>query len=402
VEIDFNLREPWTGVNAISGVLADMYGTMGRAAIFAAQAQNEQDGVNGLKPGFTFRDQILARASLDRTLHIPRPIEGFRTTKTYAEIGVPKWQGTLEENALMMRRVLTGFGAYLFGFAEIDDNSVGPRRRLFMPKGIQFDDLEDFTTVDNIPVIPNKCNSVITIYTGQRADYPRTRVASPQNFHFNRESYEWTTQIQNFLWGLGYQAYDIGGKTQIPPWAILSGMGEYNRTHNPPGTPEGTVGNGGSMLLTDLPLPPTKPIDFGMLKFCETCSVCAEACPVGSIPLKEDVKEPTWERAMGPWSSSNDHKGYPNDGPKCAEWFLAGCGVGFVNRPIGACSICSTRCVFNHENDAWIHQMVHATLATTPMFNTFFYEMDKIAGYHDLPTDEEREAIWTAYPSVWG
>jgi reductive dehalogenase len=175
----------------------------------------------------------------------------------------------------------------------------------------------------------------------------------------------------------------------------MSGVGEYNRTHGPSALPEGEVGNRAHVLLTDLPLAPTKPIDFGVLKFCETCGRCGEACPSGAIPTRDQMKEPTWERATGGWSSSNDHKGYPNESIKCATWYFTNTVAGLARRPIGGCWICPKACVFNKEDIAWVHHMAKATVSTTSMFNKWFADMDDFAGYGDLPTDEERESIWT-------
>lgn len=407
VEIDLNLREPWTGV-AASAVIQGKYTDLGAAGVRAKQEQNRIDGAKNNRPGFTLRDQILCTASTDKAHYLNKtahPTQGLRSIATYEDIGVPKWQGSLEENAFMMRRVIAGFGAGHIGYARIDDDNVGPRLRLFHPGQIKFDsNIEDYEVEGKVTVVPSKCKNVIVIWDSGRGG---KSVASPGQFHFYQEKYEWIGKVQNFLWGLGYQSYHMGDAgntaTNVPVWGIFSGMGEYNRTHNPPVPPEGHgFGTGGIILLTDLPLPPTKPIDFGALRFCPTCGVCAEVCPAGAIPTKEEVKEPTWERATGEWSASNDHKGYPNYSPKCAEFFYTGCQAGPPGgRPQGSCGICTTRCVFTHGADVWSHQIVKATASNTTVLNSFFYQMDGYGGFHNLPTDEQRESLWTEYPDQW-
>jgi hypothetical protein len=47
----------------------------------------------------------------------------------------------------------------------------------------------------------------------------------------------------------------------------------------------------------------------------------------------------------------------------------------------GGCNICMGNCVFSHLETANVHQIVKATLGTTPMFNTFFKSMDQTFGY---------------------
>jgi epoxyqueuosine reductase len=48
---------------------------------------------------------------------------------------------------------------------------------------------------------------------------------------------------------------------------------------------------------------------------------------------------------------------------------------------VWGCNTCMANCTFSHLEDAMIHQVVKATLATTPAFNTFFKKMDVVMGY---------------------
>ena len=43
-----------------------------------------------------------------------------------------------------------------------------------------------------------------------------------------------------------------------------------------------------SKILTDLPLIPDSPIEFGVTEFCDVCMKCADLCPSRSISLGED------------------------------------------------------------------------------------------------------------------
>lgn len=398
VEIDFNLRESFTGVNAASGVLGGFHTSPEeRGQLFAQMAQNSAEGIAQNKPGWTLRDQVGAYASLDRS-HSPDssapPCWGYRQSKTHADFGVPKWQGTPEENSLMMRTIIT-LASYAYpGYVDITDNSLGDRTNLFFKNKVDFDDIDDYREDGRMLYLPRKAKYVISLMRPKSEWYGKIFAAPTAFLKFN-EQYQDETYIQNFLWGLGYKSYDVTNLSSEPPWPIMAGIGEYNRTHGPSALPEGKVGLGHLHFLTDLPLAPTKPIDFGVLKFCEDCGRCADACPAGAIPTRDEMKEPTWERATGPWSSSNDHKGYPNESIKCASWYMTNTCAGLENRPVGSCGICISACVFDKKDIAWVHQIAKATVSTTSLFNGFFASMDEFAGYGELPTDDERNSLWT-------
>jgi len=59
------------------------------------------------------------------------------------------------------------------------------------------------------------------------------------------------------------------------------------------------------MIVIDLPLAETKPIDAGMLRYCKKCKKCARTCPSGAITHKD---EPFWG-GDDPWHNKGI-KGY--------------------------------------------------------------------------------------------
>ncbi|MEQ4487959.1 MAG: reductive dehalogenase [Dehalococcoides mccartyi] len=416
VEIDLKLRTPYAGPDPATGTMASIYVTKEEtAAILASQQNNAIEGAKNNRPGFTLRDQIGAWASLDRgqTGYVKYPPEGFRTIKvTHETLGVPKWEGSETENAFMIRTFLRQFGAGAIGYARVDDDSVGPRKPLFNTH-VRLENNPDYKyDANGTFVMPEKCKYAIIIYDRSPRDpnnYRRT-VNSPQAFVSNMEKCEYGHKLQNFLWGLGYQSYWFedsttskftGTPTNV--WGILSGIGEYNRIHNTVSQPEGESGNFASILFTDLPLPTTKPIDFGALEFCKTCGICADVCPSGAIPTVEEYREPTWDRATGPWSASNDHKGYPNKSIECVKWYFSNAVTAFApsSRPVGVCRRCSSHCVFSKDRKAWIHEVVKSVVSTTPVMNSFFTKMDTLSGYSDVISDEGRAEYWHQYlPAV--
>jgi epoxyqueuosine reductase QueG len=110
-------------------------------------------------------------------------------------------------------------------------------------------------------------------------------------------------------------------------------------------------------MTTDLPLAPTKPIDFGVWKFCETCKLCGRHCFAmwDQTPVSLET-EPTYE-ITGPWNRVGVKK-YQHD------WSLCSCSE----------DSCGKVCPFNTKGDQYsvIHSIIKATIATTPVFNGFF------------------------------
>ena len=94
---------------------------------------------------------------------------------------------------------------------------------------------------------------------------------------------ELSSSLAAYIRALGYPAIPCGNDTtQSIPLAIDAGLGELGR-NGLMLTPEYGSRVRLCKVLTDLPLAPDKPIDFGLQKFCETCHACAQACPIGAV-----------------------------------------------------------------------------------------------------------------------
>ena len=104
---------------------------------------------------------------------------------------------------------------------------------------------------------------------------------------------EIAASLAAYIRALGYPAIPCGNDTlQSIPLAIDAGLGELGR-NGLMLTPEYGSRVRLCKVLTDLPLAPDKPIDFGLQKFCETCHACAQACPMGAIRNGERTTEVT-------------------------------------------------------------------------------------------------------------
>jgi ferredoxin len=96
--------------------------------------------------------------------------------------------------------------------------------------------------------------------------------------------------VANWLRGEGYDALPYGGPMAgsfllIPP-AILAGLGELGKHGS---MIHRTLGSNFRLacVLTDTPLLPDRPDEFGASDFCTSCRVCADACPPDAIAAEQ-------------------------------------------------------------------------------------------------------------------
>ncbi len=132
----------------------------------------------------------------------------------------------------------------------------------------------------------------------------------------------------------GYTAIPCKNGTGLSiPLAIDAGLGQLGRN----GlliTPEFGACVRISKVLTNMPLVPDKPIDFGVTEFCENCMRCAKTCEVEAITLGERTTEPPVETG-----NPGALKWYI-DGKKCLNyWIDSG----------ASCTACQAACPFTQS-----------------------------------------------------
>jgi len=272
----------------------------------------------------------------------------------------------------MVRSALRLFGAMSVGYNLLETNTtrklIYSSERGFKPVNT-FKDVPLATETDTERVIPNNCQWVITECNQESQELWKR---NPTNMCI-QVRYERVSQIQvrlqNFINRLGYQCLGAGHNTFgiAGAFADLAGLGEHGR-HNRVITPEYGPTVGIFRWGTDLPLVPGNPIDAGIMKFCETCGLCAESCIEGAV---SDAKEPYWE-VQGEWNSPG-HKCWYEDSRKCraGKMLPEACRAGR----------CMAACVFTKYEKAGIHDTIKATVSTTSLFNGFFTNMDQFMGY---------------------
>lgn len=328
-------------------------------------------GITGNIPGRRHKEYALmygSRVMRDSMSTVWPSLNGPEKGKTPEDMEVPKWSGSQEEAARMLRSAIHFFGAPKTGFLEFDDRvkTIGREDRM------RYENVDKAYMDGSTYVLPTSATSVIVsvlrqpitqtqFQGGPEEDeidhYPPMQCGSHIGYGFRNLI---RARIQEFLRTLGYLG--IGGVLYYNVGAgMLAGTSELGRLNHAI-TPEwGPMIRANLDIITDLPLPPTRPIDAGITRFCDDCGICADVCPTSSL-YKE--KERTWEVGGNAKWNRLGVKKWPHNYQTCK-----------------GCPFCDTHCVFTQKNFASIHSVVKGTLATTPIFNGFFATMSERFGY---------------------
>ena len=303
----------------------------------------------------------------------------------------PKWDAGPDENFNTLRAFLLYVGVIDVGAIELDEKS----QRLFNSTVNWSNTLDVGTNVTGQGVtLPDKCKYLIVWTTQQnylqktfeltkdpktgKADFPQYvgRVSIARAYaDVALSEYMCARFIQNLG---GWQCYtpSVGAAINVP-FGIFAGLGEQARA-NVLMTPRfGLAVRKTSFMITDMPLTPTPPIDFGGTVFCEKCKRCAEMCPSEAISLKD---KRDWDITEG------DRPGY-------VAWRMVWKNCIATGAP-SACGACHGLCPFNHQSEALIHAAVRMTAAKTTIFNSFFGRMDRIMGYAEPKSEKELTNWW--------
>ncbi len=360
---------------ALRGRIEQMQATH---AEFAARVSSYNDQQwNAQAPGWALRDQALSSGVNAAS----RGSVPFRASpQTPEQRGVPKWTGTPEEATNMLRAAAHYYGSSNIGVVKNDTDT----KKMFYPSRARFEDVDEAYEDGRVKVLPNSCQYSVHFVARQSDEYSKRDQSrqSGVSRYWNNPIIQ--ARMQTFVASLGYEMVNAGAMNM--PMAVLSGISELVRM-NHSCTPEwGTYGGYAPGMVTDLPLAPTKPIDAGMWKFCETCATCCEICPGEAISTD---KEPTWE--ADPWNRVGVKK-YQQRWPICIGF---GCGV----------NNCGKVCPFNTkgQGSAFIHTGIKAAVGTTSIFNSFLATMGKVFyGAPSQPRDEDDfAAFWDRDLNAW-
>ena len=208
---------------------------------------------------------------------------GFYAWDWDGKFGYPRAQSGLkikiddtETNTRRVKRAAALFGASLAGVCVLDRRWIYSPAYLMTPEGGKTD----------TNIVPEEFKYAIAIAVEMDYDGINCSPAGPASvatgLGYSKMAFT-AGLLAQYIRGLGYQAIPCGNDTACSiPIAIDAGLGEIARN----GlliTPEYGPRVRLAKVLTDLPLIPDRPIEFGVRDFCLICEQCAQKCPSKSI-----------------------------------------------------------------------------------------------------------------------
>ena len=185
--------------------------------------------------------------------------------------------------------------------------------------------------------------------------------------------------MAKFIASLGYKAMACGNDTALSvPLAVDAGLGQLGR-FGALLTPEFGPRVRLCKVLTDLPLKPTAPIDFGVTEYCDACHKCADYCPSQAILYGKRThkkRTPSTNPGLLKW---------PFDGEKCMRyWYKNGAKTDKGMYHID-CYQCVNVCSFNKKPGIG-HDMIRWSIRHLPALDRFWVFADDLAYKPMFPT----------------
>jgi len=144
----------------------------------------------------------------------------------------------------------------------------------------------------------------------------------------------------------------------IPPLLIWAGIGEVSRAGIVV-NPYLGLGFKAAAILTDMPLTPDRPIDFGLQRFCQSCRICAENCPSHAIPTGDKVMY-------------NGYETWKLDTRRCASY-------NFTNKRGTMCNRCVKSCPWT-QPPTRPHNLVRALAMHSRLAQTIAIRSARLLG----------------------
>jgi epoxyqueuosine reductase len=183
------------------------------------------------------------------------------------------------------------YGSDLTGIAHLDERWIYSQDMVkpfsLTDEGVPEENEESF-------LIPKSINRAIVLafqMDGELQEHsPNIHAGTATSLGYSRMGIA-AVSLAEYIRALGYQAIPCMNDTALSiPLAVDAGLGQLGR-HGLLITPEYGTNVRLCKVLTDLPLEPDEPIDFGITTFCETCLLCAKHCPPEAISYGERTME---------------------------------------------------------------------------------------------------------------
>jgi reductive dehalogenase len=169
--------------------------------------------------------------------------------------------------------------------------------------------------------------------------------------------------LADYIRRLGYPArahHAFNYQVVVPPILLWAGLGEMSRMSECVLHPFLGPRFKASIVTTNLPLLPDKPIDFGLQDFCTKCKKCARECPSGALSDGGKVIYNGYER-------------WPSDIKKCTS-MRAG------NQKGASCGTCITVCPWNKPYTS-LHRAVGWMMRRSSLARSLAVRADDLMGY---------------------
>jgi reductive dehalogenase len=366
VEIDWPVMQRFDERDTCRTGLAKYIGKERLDELSKIQTDSLKQRLQEGKPGYMLKDVALQAAS--GVGSAAQSFLGPEKVTSPKDRGVPNWTGTPEEANEIVTAALRHLGAATVGVVELEASTTEKLIYGIDPDGkeLVFADVEQPAEEEKRRIIPRRARWVI-VWTVQMSEETLKRAptilgAQTTNLTYTRNR-NIQLRLQTFLRSLGYMALGEATTNALgisPALGVMAGLGELSRL-NRLITPEYGPMVRVFKMVTDLPMAPTRPINAGIMRFCETCMKCAEACPTQALSL--DAK-PTWQ-TRGAWQNPG-HKAFFEDSRRCREgWYRSGTN----------CGRCFAACPYASKGIALIHEFAGSVSSATPAMNGFFRKM---------------------------
>jgi reductive dehalogenase len=171
--------------------------------------------------------------------------------------------------------------------------------------------------------------------------------------------------ISNYIRRLGWQASAQYGPSFVnrysvllPPLLLAAGIGEVSRA--------GIILNPflglafkAAVVLTNMPLVPDQPIDFGLQSFCTDCKICAKSCLSKAISMGDKVMY-------------NGYETWKLDTRRCASF-------NFTNKNGTMCNTCVKNCPWSNPS-TFPHDLVRSMVINIPFTRQIAIRAAEILG----------------------
>lgn len=287
---------------------------------------------------------------------------------------------TWKDATLAVKHAALFYGASIAGVADL--NPLWLYNDHFSPSRQNRDrtipvchDGERYEKTDEAWFIPRSLNRVIVLAFEEDyaaiANSPGRLASAATGNGYSRMAVTSAT-LAEFLRGLGYQALPAGNGVGLSiPMAIDAGLGQLGRMGlliTPKYGPRVRL----AKVITDMPLIPDSPINFGVKEFCDACMLCAEHCPSGAVSKGPQ----TWEGKS------------PSNNPGALKWYVE------VEKCYDfngfSCSSCKRVCPFNKPNNSWLHRLTRLVVkGKIPALDRLMVNLDQGSGYGEQLSDKE-------------